>query len=106
MAMRIGMAMVAALAGLAACAAPVQWEKPGVSGAEARKDTAQCRSFASSEAERRYGRDNPREDFGTDGPADRFQGTMARNDAVLFQNRVFNECMASQGYRKAGSAKP
>lgn len=100
------MAVVAALAGLAACAAPVQWEKPNVTGAEVRKDTAQCRSFASSEAERKYGRDIRADDGAVDGPANRFQGTMARNDAVLFQNRVFNECMASQGYRKVGDGKP
>lgn len=102
---KVGIGMVAALGFLAACAAPAQWEKPGVTGGEASKAAAQCRAFASHEAERKYQRDNPVEDRGYGGPADSFQNTMAINDAALFRNKVYNECMESHGYKRMGGAK-
>ncbi|WP_316978102.1 hypothetical protein [Shumkonia mesophila] len=98
--------VMVALAGLlCACAAPAPtWEKPGTGAAEAKRFTQNCQAFAAVEADRRYRYDYPRETGGPMGPGDRFQATMADNEASLFKNRVFNECMQSHGYRKAGAA--
>lgn len=100
--------MVALLGLLVACAAPAPvWEKPGASAAEVKRFTQNCQAFAAAESDRRYRYDNPREGSGLAGPGDSFQATMVGNEALIFKNRVFNECMETQGYRKIGAtAKP
>lgn len=97
--------MVALLVLLGACAAPAPaWEKPGASNAEVKRHTQACQAFAAAEADRRYRRDYPERSGAAAGPGDAFAATMAGNEAVLFRNRVFDECMQSHGYRKAGAA--
>lgn len=102
---RIG--WVALLGLLGACAAPAPaWEKAGASAVEVKRFTQNCQAFAAAEADRRYRYDYPRETGGSAGPGDSFRATMVGNEALLFKNKVFNECMESHGYRKVGAAKP
>lgn len=90
---------------LGACAAPPPaWEKPGASAAEVKRHTQSCQAFAAAEADRRYRNDYPRDGSGPTGPGDAFQATMVGNEAALFKNKVFNECMQTYGYRRVGSA--
>lgn len=102
--------MLAALGVLAGCAVQPQWqqwEKAGVTDSAVKRDSADCQSFANAEADRHYGRDYPAEGQGIVGPGANFQGTMARNDAVFFQKKVYNDCMTSHGYKKAAdTVKP
>ncbi len=103
--MRRKIGMVALAAVLGACAAPAPtWEKQGASAAEVKRFTQNCQAFAAAEADRRYRYEYPRETVGPAGPGDSFQATMVGNEALLFKNKVFNECMETHGYRKAGAA--
>jgi|GEM_PF-5076349 hypothetical protein len=100
---KIGLVVLLGFAG--ACAAPApSWEKPGAGAAEVKRHTQSCQAFAAAEAERKYRHDYPREGSEPGGPGDTFQAAMAGNEAALFKNRVFNECMQTFGYRKAGAA--
>ena len=104
--MAIRMGLIAAVVGLlGACATPPPaWEKPGASAAEVKRYTHSCQAFAAAEAERRYRHEYPREASGLTGPGDAFQATMVGNDAALFKNKVFSECMQTYGFRRIGAA--
>jgi len=103
-----GIGTAALLALLGACAAPgAAWEKPGAGDAETKSHARACQAFAAAEADRRYRHDYPERAGVAEGPGDAFAATMAGNEAVLFRNRVFEQCMQTHGYRKAGAtAKP
>jgi len=94
----LSIALLAAAAIAAGCAAPTRWEKPGVEAAEQRTVADQCRASASAQADRLYGRDYSRgaEDFGD--RAEPFGVRMARSEAANTRDRLFAECMTSHGY--------
>ncbi len=90
-------ALLASL-GLAACAAPVIWQKTGAGNDEQAADMATCRSYAAREADLEYQRGDPF--AGDNAGQDTYQKNMAVYQARKSTDRLFSFCMTGRGYSK------
>lgn len=83
-----------------------RWEKAGAGEDERQRDAAGCRRFAEDRAAREYGATLGDIDatFGGAGGGGGVQRDLARVDAKRYADRLFESCLAQQGYRRADSA--
>lgn len=93
--------VVPVLALAAACAGPVQWQKPATSDEQWSRDRAQCMSRARTEAERQFRArasqvGSPVYDRGR-----AFAGDLARFDAKRHERALFERCLEGRGYTKS-----
>jgi len=86
---------------LSACAAEIQWSKPGSGAAQMLRDQAYCRNLASIEAEKELRLD---QESLRHSPSDSGEGHRARMmafNALKHRNRLVERCMYQHGYQKA-----
>jgi hypothetical protein len=96
--------------GVAACATPTRWEKPGVSDEGAIVDLNACRHAAALEANRYYRPWGwggwPGWGWGFGRRSSLFWQMRADDDRFYAQNRLTNFCMRTKGYELVKVERP
>ncbi|NQU57062.1 MAG: hypothetical protein HQ513_07490 [Rhodospirillales bacterium] len=86
---------------LSACAAkPVVWQKPNTQEDVQRAALAQCRSYASAEADRDFERQQSYTGSASSGGQSTYQKNMTAYQAGKSRDDLLSRCMKLKGYRQ------
>ncbi len=92
---------------LAACAAkPVVWQKSNGQTGQQSDDLAQCRSYATAEADRDNSRQQNYTGSSSYGDQSTYQKNMTAYKTGKDRDALLARCMRLKGYRQAPTAKP
>ncbi|MEQ8195580.1 MAG: hypothetical protein RIB59_13930 [Rhodospirillales bacterium] len=87
---------------LAACATDTQWVKSGTAPAQMFNDLADCRNWATIQAEKEYAIDRQSlRDTPIDSQRDLYRERMMAFEATKRRNALIERCMGERGYQKA-----
>ena len=91
---------ILALVWLTACAAETQWSKSGSNASQMLRDRSQCRSWASTEAEKEYQLDRETLRYSPSDSGNNHRARMMAFSAKKRLKQLIEQCMQQNGYQK------